>query len=423
MATHAGVPLLSLALDLSRHLDLAHPALRDHHQLTAFIAREIARRTGVPEARRGQLVMAALLHDVGALTLKERLDLLEFEHDVRTPGSMIHARAAAQLLGEFPPFKDMAHIVAYHHVSWNAAPEIAEAQGGIPPESHILHLADRVAVLLRGTRSALGRAKQIRRRIRGASGTMFAPQLVDAFDEMAETEAFWLQASDVDACHILAETSDCCMAEVAVEDLKSLAKIFGFLIDFKSPFTAFHSGAVAATAEALARRAGLPGDGPELMGIAGHLHDVGKMAVPARILEKPKPLTAEEFNVMRGHAYYTYKILEGMSAFGPLREWAAYHHERPDGKGYPFHLSAADLSTGARLVAVADVYVALRENRPYKAGLDAGRVVRILAQMGRNGALDRDLVALMAEAEGEVDAACRAALPGTMSTYERVAGC
>ncbi len=323
MAKHAGVPLLSLALDLSRHLDLAHPALRDHHHLTAFIAREIARQTGVPEARRGQLVMAALLHDVGALTLKERLDLLEFEHDVRTPGSMIHARAAAQLLGEFPPFKDMAHIIAYHHVSWNAAPDLLEVQGGIPPESHILHLADRVA----------------------------------------------------------------------------------------------------ATAEALARRAGLPGDGPELLGIAGHLHDVGKMAVPARILEKPKPLTAEEFNVMRGHAYYTYKILEGMSAFGPVREWAAYHHERPDGKGYPFHLSAADLSTGARLVAVADVYVALRENRPYKAGLDAGRVVRILAQMGRSGALDRDLVSLMAEAESEVDAACRAALPGTMATYERVLGC
>ena len=130
----------------------------------------------------------------------------------------------------------------------------------------------------------------------------------------------------------------------------------------------------------------------EKMYLAGALHDIGKVAVGNEILEKPGRLTDEEFTIMKHHAAYTYYILSEIDDFEELRDWAAFHHERLDGTGYPFGRSADELSVPERMMACVDIYQALTESRPYKQGMSHEKTCSILQDMADKGWLDPDIV-------------------------------
>ena len=90
--------------------------------------------------------------------------------------------------------------------------------------------------------------------------------------------------------------------------------------------------------------------------IAGYLHDLGKLAVPKEILEKPGKLTATEFNIVKTHAYYGYRTLETVRGLEKINNCGTLHHECLDGSGYPFHLNGDNLSIGSRIMAIADIF-------------------------------------------------------------------
>jgi HD-GYP domain-containing protein (c-di-GMP phosphodiesterase class II) len=176
-----------------------------------------------------------------------------------------------------------------------------------------------------------------------------------------------------------------------IDQLQELAVVFGRIIDFRSPFTATHSTGVATSASSIAGLMGIGSDEIKLINIAGHLHDLGKLAVPPSILDKPGPLAPDEASVMRSHAYHTYRILEMVPGMETINAWAAFHHERVGGGGYPF--MPATLPLQARIIAVADVFTALSEDRPYRFGMSRPEVVAILRREVAQGALDGDVVA------------------------------
>ena len=138
------------------------------------------------------------------------------------------------------------------------------------------------------------------------------------------------------------------------------------------------------------------------MEIAGNLHDLGKMVVPNAILEKAGPLTDEEFAVMRQHTYHTYLVLNSMKGLGGIAEWAAFHHEKLDGSGYPFRIGAGGLSIGSRIMAVADMCTALAEDRPYRAGMRRDEIIDVLRDGVRRGLLDRGVVATLESRRDEI---------------------
>jgi HD-GYP domain-containing protein (c-di-GMP phosphodiesterase class II) len=111
---------------------------------------------------------------------------------------------------------------------------------------------------------------------------------------------------------------------------------------------------------------------------AGLLHDIGKLAVPNRILDKAGRLTSNEWEVVRLHPYYSYQILERVPVFGEFAFDASAHHERMDGRGYYRNLRGDQLSLCARILATADKFDALSADRPYRAGLPIDRVCSIL---------------------------------------------
>ena len=137
----------------------------------------------------------------------------------------------------------------------------------------------------------------------------------------------------------------------------------------RDPYTHGHERRVAALAAAIAAEMGLEPRRIEGVRIAGYLHDLGKMLVPAEILAKPTRLTQEEFNLVKLHPQASYEILKPLQFPWPLAEIARQHHERLDGSGYPQGLRDEQILLEAKILAVADTVEAMASHRPYRPGL------------------------------------------------------
>jgi putative nucleotidyltransferase with HDIG domain len=149
-------------------------------------------------------------------------------------------------------------------------------------------------------------------------------------------------------------------------------------IDAKSHWTAGHSDRVTAMAVAIAEAMGLPEDEVADLRRGGPVHDIGKLATPPEILDKPGALTPEEFAIMKQHTTKGVEILRPIAAFERLLPIVGQHHERWDGRGYPDGLAGMAIARTARVLAVADVYDALRSDRPYRPGRDELEVLQII---------------------------------------------
>ncbi|NLG80858.1 MAG: HD domain-containing protein [Firmicutes bacterium] len=425
------VSLFDLVACLSRAMDLVSPAVSNHHLRVAYIAFSLGRELGMSLDEQRDLALAGSLHDSGALSLKERLDALEFE--LASPQT--HAETGYKLLMTFRPLARVARIVRYHHVPWKDASgptATTFAEDDVPLASHVLHLADRVAVLIQENDEILSQARRISELVRTRSGTMFAPDLVNAFLGLATKEFFWfdvalLPPSEMMSLLARAGTGTPASAEPAefrldLEGLLGLADLFRRIIDFRSPFTAAHSAGVAATAARLACLAGFSEMECRMMRAAGYLHDIGKLAVPAEILEKPGPLTEHEFNIIKQHAFHSYRIIELLPMLDVVNRWASLHHERLDGRGYPFHYSGRELSLGSRIMSVADVFTALTEQRPYRHAMEAAKALDVVRELGCASALDPEIVSLLASHLDEVDADRRAAQAAASQDYQASTG-
>jgi putative nucleotidyltransferase with HDIG domain len=151
-------------------------------------------------------------------------------------------------------------------------------------------------------------------------------------------------------------------------------------VDAKSPWTAGHSERVTKMAIEIGRGLGLSDDEIENLHRAALLHDIGKIATPASILEKSGKLTDAERQIVEAHSSEGARILDPIEAYKSLIPAVLQHHERYDGKGYPDGLAGKEISLGGRIMAVADVYDALVSDRPYRDGMDKDRVVAIIKE-------------------------------------------
>ena len=152
----------------------------------------------------------------------------------------------------------------------------------------------------------------------------------------------------------------------------------------KDDYTYMHSVAVCALMVALARQLGLNDEQVRQAGLAGLLHDVGKMMIPLSILNKPGKLTDAEFEKMRSHPAEGHKmLLEGSGIGEAALDVCLHHHEKVDGSGYPERLTDAQISLYAKMGAVCDVYDAITSNRPYKNGWEPAESLRKMAEWSK----------------------------------------
>ena len=218
--------------------------------------------------------------------------------------------------------------------------------------------------------------------LRERRGRWFDPELVHIADALHRAGTLWtncLRSQDGDETHrMVIDLSPSEEHDLGSSEIDFICEAFADVVDAKSPFTHRHSIGVAYVADAIAEQMGLPEDRRRLVHRASLLHDLGKLSVSNVILDKPGRLTAEEWKAVAGHPRLTRDILGRVSAFQELALVAGNHHEKLDRSGYPNGLGSTDLCLESRIIAAADVYGALAEDRPYRHGLDLSEIKSIM---------------------------------------------
>ena len=394
---------LSDALDLVGVDDVAHG------KRVGIMAAEVGKQLGREDAEVDFLFDLGMLHDIGVSSTRTHGRLVgEFDWE----GSQAHAQTGYELLNGFPPLRRMAEPVLYHHTHWDVLNGL-DISDHVREQANLIFMVDRVDALAApyyASNTLLMHIGEIRDGIALRRNTLFAPSLVDAFLQASRCEAFWLLLEPRSVQAYLRDViSRSTQYPASMPELRQLAELFAGIVDAKSPFTGEHSIGVARVARLIAERCGLNDETCDKVEIAGLLHDLGKLRVPDEILDKPGRLEPQERLIINAHSFETYQILRNISGLEEIALWASYHHEEPDGNGYPFHIGGAQLPLEARILRVADIFQAMVQSRPYRPGLTAAEALAFMYELVAAGRMEPEILAVLS---ADPAAAMRAALPG-----------
>ncbi len=290
---------------LSDALDLVGVTHIHHGKRVAFMAAEVGKWLNWPKPQLDDLFQAAILHDCGVSKTAVHAKLAQLEWELEGE----HCHIGADLLGSCALLRPLAPVVRHHHTHWTSLSnlDLCLVQ---KLSANCIYMVDRVDILTlkyvsSGTDILLGK-DEIRQQILDHRGDWFCPELVDAFMELSDSEAFWFM---LESDHVngyvatwLAETSQRIMT---FDELSSLMHIFSSIVDAKSSFTREHSDGVASLARFLGETMEVSEESCDMLELAGLLHDIGKLRVPDELLEKPGPLTAMEKRTMSRHSFDT----------------------------------------------------------------------------------------------------------------------
>jgi len=382
---------------LAEALSLVGIDEHQHGERVAYMAIECGKRLRWEPELLDDLFHAGLLHDCGVSSSRVHRRLIS---EMDWEGAELHCVLGEYYISNFPPLAHLAPIIRFHHTHWEQL-KTTDLPLQIKLASNLLFLVDRADALrarfLQEEGMTLPRMMaEVRNTIVNYHDSHFAPELVEVFLDSASNDAFWLGLEPLNLIERLQELWNP-RKNVLTEydDVRKLSRIFAHIVDAKSDFTFDHSLGVAQLARHLAQLAELPEHRGAMIEIAALLHDLGKLGVPDEILDKPGPLTAEETLIMHRHSYETYRILRHIHGFEQIAEWAGNHHETLLGDGYPFQHEHTELTIEARIIAVADIFQALAQERPYRPALTAEEILQNLTQLANEGRIDNELVQLV----------------------------
>ncbi|MBR9884705.1 MAG: HD domain-containing protein [Oceanospirillales bacterium] len=391
--TSLHVDLRQMILAIETAVSLVGMNDTNHGKRVAFIASQLGHQLGWDEEDLEYLFELGLLHDCGVSTEQMHAGLVNhFDWEEAD----LHCQIGYRLLSSFQPLSRYAVPVLHHHTRWDEYPK--EGVGARETRmANLIFLADRIDVVAAphyGVDILLAR-EGVLATIEQYTGHYFAPEFIEAFRRLQRFEAFWIALEDR---HVTRYTWDmgarARRETLSLEQLKQLSLILAYIVDQKSPFTAEHSLRVADLSRYLATTLNLSPAQCDKIEIAALLHDLGKLHTPDQVLEKPGPLSDIERAIMNQHSFETYEILRHIEGLGDVARWAAFHHEGVNGGGYPFHPSERDLSIEARIVAVADIFQALVQARPYRPGMTLSEVLDLLDAKVTAGQLDARVVSI-----------------------------
>lgn len=210
-------------------------------------------------------------------------------------------------------------------------------------------------------------------------GSWFNPELVDVFQSLSKETAFWHQLAQDDLQTTITRLEPTTLVMPVTEQrLDDITAAFGMIVDAKSPYTYNHSSRVALYTDAIAEHFNYSDNHRAYLRRGALLHDIGKLGISNDILDKPGKLTEQEWAQVHRHSRYTEEILSHLSPFTDLAKMTGAHHERLDGNGYPYGLSADDIHMDTRIITVADIFDAITAARPYRGPIPVDRSLEIM---------------------------------------------
>lgn len=360
-----------------------------HGKRVAYMAAEIAKELSWDKKTINMLIELGMLHDCGVSSTYVHTYLV---NELDWNNSEAHAIVGEKLLKKTAIYAHLATYVRYHHTHWDLFPDTLSTEE--KEISNLIYLADRVDALRAQMRSlGIQAIFSIEEVIKKYTNTMFCPKLADAFLNISPKQSFWFYLENEALDEYLHEWVNGCESQVfSFEEIKEIALMFANIVDAKSKFTAEHSIGVSMLSRYLAELFELSEENCEHVELAGLLHDLGKLRVNDDILNKPMALNADETLRMSRHAFDSDIILRKISGFKEIAYIASLHHEKLDGAGYPYRLGEAEIPFTARIIAVADIFQALVQNRPYRYGLSKEEAYAIIDDLCAKNQLDKHIV-------------------------------
>lgn len=373
---------------MSMALELTSTGISNHLCRTTIIVNAISQHLDLSLLELQTLIYASLLHDIGAASNWEEKHSIMHNDNVSTIFN--HAEEGYQLLRNSTLLLEIAIPIRHHHDRYCGGNPSGLKGKQIPLISRIIHIADRIEVMIDKNEHIFKQRSKIISFLE--TSTFFDPDLVAIVKKLSISEDFWLDIVNYEYQNGFLSGFDFFGKRIlSSDDLINTAEIFSKVVDATSSFTVRHSKAVATTSTFLAKKHGYNVEEVKMFYLAGLLHDIGKLAVPNKIINKPGKLTEEEYDLIKQHPYYSHHILKQIEGFDQISSWVGQHHEFLNGEGYPYKLCSDKLSLGARILTVADVFCALTEDRPYRSMLTLEQTFDIMDEMARNFKIDPNI--------------------------------
>jgi len=358
-----------------------------HGKRIAALCAMMGKEVGMDEEEIRTVTTCALFHD-NALTefiLSEKT-LNGSERDFK-----LHCEYGQRNV-EMLPFKsDVSGLVLYHHEHADGKGLFGKKEGEYPLGAELIAIADMIDVRYHLQRADSISISNVQEEIEKFSGKRYTKRAADALLAVFNTdmmEMLWDDNIHQTTARFLPEW------QVTAEDdaLMRISELAARIIDNKSVFTRKHTVQIANRAWVMSGYYGFDNKKRAKVYLAASLHDLGKLAIPNEILDKPGKLTDEEFRIIKTHIKGTHDMLHGVTGFEDICHWAAGHHEKLDGSGYWFGKKAEELDFVDRLLACTDIYQAVCEERPYHPRRSHADTMPILQRMADKGFIDSEIV-------------------------------
>lgn len=375
---------ISLALDLAAG-DVLKDIHLNHGRRVAYISLRLAEYLSLSEEEKLDLYYGALLHDIG-------ITKAFFEYHSQEELIREHCLYGAWSLKTTHLFSEKVHeMVLHHHENWDGSGPFGIGKEELEVLSQIIRIADEVELHFLKDKSNVHQRDSIKQHIYHFSNHYFSPTISSTMLHLFNEERFWWDLSFPNQDIILSNTVPNKRMVLTMEQIKELVLILATIIDGKSSFTGSHTGGIVQKALIIASSNDSPLEDLFTLELGAYLHDLGKLAIPKRILEKPSSLNQEEYTIIKSHAYYSKLLMKRIQGMEEIASIAGNHHEKLDGTGYPEGLKGKDLTYHQRLLGVLDIYQALIEDRPYRPGMTHTKALKILRMMAKDGKIDREI--------------------------------
>lgn len=362
-------------------------ATTHHGKRVAVLASAMGKHLGMEDELLLPLTTCALLHD-NALTeyiQSERMGEAQYQM------MRLHCEYGQRNVDSLMFKTSVSGFVLYHHEQPDGGGPFGKREGEIPLEAELIGVADSFDVVHHLEQVRPEELPRLHEELWDGMGKKYTRRSVTAMLRVLDENMLRSLGNDR-----IRETGESYIPAwfIDLEDqvILNLADFVTRIIDDKSVFTQRHTTQIANKAWLLG---GYYGYEPGLRArfyLAAVLHDIGKLAIPTAILEKPGRLNDEEFEIIKSHVSITWDLLEEIDGFEDIRRWAADHHEKLDGSGYPLGKKGEALDFNSRLLACIDIYQAVSEDRPYHPARGHKDTMKILEYMADEGKLDRDIV-------------------------------
>lgn len=368
----------------------------NHSKRIALIALRISQQMNMSNEEVFDIISMSMLHDNGASlnilhdglsgSIKEKQSLLESMQE--------HCIIGEKNINSFPFLTIQANVIKYHHENYDGSGFFGMKNHEVPMMAQIIHLADQLDLNfdLKAMAGNILNREDVIAYVKEHKGTHFSPEVAEAFISLTSQVIFWWELTDEKIDHVLKQGAPCFSTEYTYREIREMTKTFSKIIDAKSEFTQLHSSGLADKLEKMAVYYQLNEDNTQQLLIAADLHDLGKLAVSNKILDKPGSLTQEEFAEVKKHPGVSEICIHEIKGFEAINRWIYQHHEKLDGSGYPRGLTGEALDFESRLLTCMDIYQALREERPYRVAMSHIAVLKVLQDMALNNLVDQQIV-------------------------------